>query len=81
MFLEVAQQPAGGDARMPARILARDQDRQLERVGEVERREFPRRRLGDEQVAALECPAEDRIGTALRGRRSSFPGAETASGV
>jgi hypothetical protein len=25
-FLEVAQQPSRGDARMPARILARDQD-------------------------------------------------------
>jgi hypothetical protein len=37
-FLEIAQQPAGGDARVPARILARDQDRQVERVLEAERR-------------------------------------------
>jgi hypothetical protein len=36
--LEVTQQPARGDALMPTRILARDQDRQLERVAEVERR-------------------------------------------
>jgi hypothetical protein len=37
-FLEVAQQPTRGDARMPARIPACDQDRELERVSEVERR-------------------------------------------
>jgi hypothetical protein len=37
-FLEVAQQPARGHTRMPARILVRDQDRQLERVLEVKRR-------------------------------------------
>jgi hypothetical protein len=36
-FLEVVQQPAGGDARVPAWILSRDQHRQLERVSEVER--------------------------------------------
>jgi hypothetical protein len=35
-FLEVAQQPARGDARMPAWILSGDQHRQVERVGEVE---------------------------------------------
>jgi hypothetical protein len=59
---------------MPARILARDQDRQLERVDEVERRELLRRSLGDEQVAVLERPAKDRIGTTLRSRRVSFLG-------
>jgi hypothetical protein len=37
-FLEVAQQPARSHTRMPARILVRDQDRQVERVVEVERR-------------------------------------------
>jgi hypothetical protein len=49
-FLEVAQQPARGHARMPARILARDQDRQLERVDQVEPGgaplPSPRRRAG-----------------------------------
>jgi hypothetical protein len=34
----LGQLPAGGDARVPARILARDHDRELERVVEVERR-------------------------------------------
>jgi hypothetical protein len=38
MLFEEAQQPAGCHARMPAPILLRDQDRQLERVREVERR-------------------------------------------
>jgi hypothetical protein len=36
--LEVAEQPSRRDARMPARIFTRDQNRELERVGQVERR-------------------------------------------
>jgi hypothetical protein len=72
--LEVAEQPARRDARMPARILARDQDRQLKGVDEVERRELLCRRLRDQQVSMLKRPLEDRIGTALRGRRSSSLG-------
>jgi hypothetical protein len=36
--LELAQQPASRDAWMPARILAGNQDRQLEGIGEAERR-------------------------------------------
>jgi hypothetical protein len=75
-FLEVARQPSRGDARMPARILPRDQHRQLERILEAERWQLLRRRLGDEQVPVLDCAAEDRVRPALRGRRSSFLGAE-----
>jgi hypothetical protein len=52
-FLEVAQQPSRGDARMPSRILSRDQDRQVERVSEVERRELLGCRLCDGQVPAF----------------------------
>jgi hypothetical protein len=37
-LLEVTLQPPRSDARMPARLLARDQDRQLERVDKVETR-------------------------------------------
>jgi hypothetical protein len=59
---------------MPARIFARDQHRQLEGVCEVERRKLLCGRLDDEQVPVLECLAEDRIGAALRGRRSSSSG-------
>jgi hypothetical protein len=66
---------------MPARILARDQDRQLERVREVQRRKLLRGRLGDEQVAVLECTAEDRVGTALRGRCSSSLGPDGAASL
>jgi hypothetical protein len=33
---EVAHKPAGRDPRMPSRILPRDQQRQLERLGEAE---------------------------------------------
>jgi hypothetical protein len=59
VLLEVAQQPAGRDPRMPARILAGDQDRQLQRVGEADPKKLLRRRLGNGQVAALDCPLED----------------------
>jgi hypothetical protein len=44
---------------VPTRIFSRDQHRELERVVQVERRQFLRRRLGDDQVAALEGPPED----------------------
>jgi hypothetical protein len=51
---------------MPARILARDQDREVECVSEVERRSSFAGRFGDEQIAALECAAEDRVGRPAR---------------
>jgi len=38
ILFQVAQEPAGRDARMPARILARDEQRVFERVFEVELR-------------------------------------------
>jgi len=59
---------------MPARILASDEKRQLERLGEADPSDLLGRRLGNERVAVHERPAEDRVGTALRGRRSSSPG-------
>jgi len=73
-FLEVAQQPARSHTRMPARILSRDQDRQVERVLEAERRQLFRRRLGDEQVPALYRSVENGPGLPLRGRLRSSPG-------
>jgi hypothetical protein len=73
-FLEVAKQPARGDAGMPTRILARDQDRQLKRFGKAQPADLLRRRLGDEEVPALKCSAEDGTGMPLRGRRSSSTG-------
>jgi len=75
VLLEVTQQPAGCDPRMPARILAGDQDRQLERIGEADAQKLPRRRLGDGQVAALDRTPEDAQRVALQGRRFSFLGA------
>ena len=59
---------------MPPLILPRDQDRELERVGQVERRQLFRDRLGDDEIAVLERSSEDGAGTALRGRRASSPG-------
>ena len=66
---------------MPARILARDQHRQIKCVLEAERGQLLRRRLGDEQVPVLECAAEDREGTALRGRLCSSPGPDGVSSL
>lgn len=80
-FLKVAQQPSRSYARVPARIIAGDQDRELERVLEAERRQLLRRRFGDEQVLALDCAAEDRVGTALRGRLRSSRGPRRCPGV
>ena len=64
---------------MPARILAGDQNRQLERIGQADAQKLPRRRLGHSQVAALDCPPEDAQRMALRGRRSSSPGPDDSS--
>jgi hypothetical protein len=65
---------SGRDPRVPARLFAGDQERQLERVCEPEPRELLGRRLGAHQVPALKGPAEDRVGVALRGRRRSSHG-------
>jgi hypothetical protein len=59
---------------MPTRILARDQDREGERLGEADPADLFRRRLRDEQVPVLERSAEDGTFMALRGRRSSSLG-------
>jgi hypothetical protein len=72
--LEVAEEPAGRNPRMSARILAGDQQRQLERVCEAKPREFLGCRLRDEQVPVLERSPEDGARMALRSRRSSSPG-------
>jgi hypothetical protein len=73
IFFQVALQPAGCDPWMAARVFSRDQKRQLERVFEAELRQLPRRGQGGDDVAALDGSLEDRMGTALRGRRCSFP--------
>jgi hypothetical protein len=65
VLLEVAPKPPGGDARVSARILARDQERQLERLAEAESAELLRGRLSDEQVAALKRSPEDGPGVPL----------------
>src|SRR5262249_20521089 len=74
VFLEVAQQPADRDPRMPARRLPSDQGRQLECLDEADVTDLLGRRLGDEQVVVLECSFEDCARMALRGRRASSPG-------
>jgi hypothetical protein len=63
-LLEVAQQPAGRNPWLPAQVLPRDQQRQLERLGEADPADLFRRHLGDEQVLVLERPAEDCVGVA-----------------
>jgi hypothetical protein len=61
---------------MPARILSRDQRRQLERLHEADVADLPRRRLGNKQVLVLERSLEEAARVALS--RSLLPGAETA---
>jgi hypothetical protein len=74
--VEVAAKPASGDPAVAARVLLRDQRRQLE---EVEQRGAgdlrPQRRLGDEKVAALDRALEDRTRMTLGCRDSLLPGA------
>jgi hypothetical protein len=67
-FLEPPRQPAGRDAGVPARILHRDQGRELQRLGETDAANLAQRRLGDEKVPALDRSLEDRPRMALRGR-------------
>jgi hypothetical protein len=75
ILLEVAQEPASRDPRMPARILPRDEHRQLERVDEAELREVSRSGQRHEHVAAFSarwkaayaCPAAPDF-LLLRGR-------------
>jgi hypothetical protein len=74
VLLEGSAAAMSRDPQMPARILAGDQDRQLERIGEADPKKLPRCRLGDGQVAAFDSPPEDAQCMALRGRRSSPPG-------
>jgi hypothetical protein len=62
---------------MPARSLAGDQGRQLERLDQADVADLFRRRLGDEQVVVLERSLEDGVRVALRAR-FLLSGAETA---
>jgi hypothetical protein len=50
----------------PLRFLLRDQRRQLERLEQRQRSDLARRRLGDDQVVALDRSLEDRPRMPLR---------------
>jgi hypothetical protein len=63
------------------RSLPRDQEGEVECVTEADPGKPLRRRLREEQVLALKRPAKDGLRVALRGRRSSSPGAETVPAV
>lgn len=52
-FLEAALQPAHGDPRQPPRFLPRDQDRQLERLGETDPAELARQATAVDHAAAV----------------------------
>jgi hypothetical protein len=65
-----ALQPARRDARVPVRLLERDQRGQLEQLDEGRPRDLdPERRLRERQVAALDRALEDRLRVALCGDR------------
>jgi hypothetical protein len=58
---------------MAPRVFPGDEERQLERVFEAELRQFARSGQSGDDVAALQRPLEDRMWTAMRGRRCSSP--------
>jgi hypothetical protein len=59
--LEPALQPARRDAGVAVRLLERDQGRELEQVDERGPRDLGTQGgLGERDVAALDCPLEDR---------------------
>ena len=76
---QVAEEPAGGDPRSPARVLLGDQRRQRERLAEGYAADLASGCLGNEQVAALDRAVEDRPRVALRGDVGSVPGPERRS--
>jgi hypothetical protein len=59
VLLEEAEEPAGRGARTAARVLQRDQRRQVERLEQRDAAELAHRRLGDEQVPAGDRSLED----------------------
>jgi hypothetical protein len=65
---------------MPARVFTRDQESELERVGEAKLRQFSGCGNGRDYVPALERLLKDPVRAALRGRGASSPGAETVPG-
>ena len=60
VLLEITNQPANRHPRLAPWILFGDQDRQLKQFGQRRPAEFAQGRFGDEQVAALDRPVEDR---------------------
>ena len=78
LLLKQAQKPARRYPRVPARIFARDEHPQLERVGEAQLRKVFRRGQRRERVPARQCPLEDRVRVALRGR--TLPSRDQAGG-
>jgi hypothetical protein len=60
VFFEIAEQPACSDTLVPRRFALGNQDRQFKGLFERDPADLARGRLGDEQVATLECSAENR---------------------
>jgi hypothetical protein len=74
VLFEEETKPAGGEASVAVRLLAGDQGRQLERLGDRHPADLPRGHLGKDEVVAFQRPAEDRSRLPLRSRRCSSPG-------
>jgi hypothetical protein len=74
VFLEIEAEPAGGEAAVALRLFARDQGRQLERLGNRHPADLSRGHLGEDEVVVFQRPAKDRSRVALRGRRCSSLG-------
>ena len=64
---------------MPARVFPRDEDRELQRVREVQLVEVTRSGDRHQHVPALQRPLECRVRMSGRARRNSSLGAEAGS--
>jgi hypothetical protein len=80
VFFEVAEQPACGDTLVPMRFALGDQDREFKCFFERDPPDLAGSCLGNKQVAAFECSAEDRPRMPLGGQaESSSPGPERSA--
>jgi hypothetical protein len=70
VFLEIEAEPAGGEAAVAVGLFARDQCRQLERLGDRDAADLSRGYLGEDEIVAFQRPPEDASRVALRGQPS-----------
>jgi hypothetical protein len=66
VFLEIKEQPAGGEAAVAVRLFPRDQRRQLERLGDRHAADLSAGHLGEYEVVVLRSDPRCRLSYAKR---------------